>query len=189
MVMDQNTPNSGAETSNERLPDLHYFAAQGDWPGVCEALRAGQEVNGVDVGRWTPLHWVVDMGAVEGRREEIVTTLIQAGADLEAEDFEGSTPLMRACMSGNENLVRLLIEAGADPATKNKSGWTPFLESVRGGYDAIVVQFLNRGSLPEERSPNGETALELARRIGREEVLFVLESWELDRSSGTDGSS
>ena len=76
--------------------------------------------------------------------------------------------------------LRLLITAGADTTTTNKFGWTPFLESVRGGYDAIVVQFMERGSSKDERSPDGETALELARRIRRDEVVSVLESWHPD---------
>jgi len=178
--------NSEMGAGNERLPDLHFYAASGDWSGVCEAIRAGQDVNGVDIGKWTPLHWVVDMGLAAGQREEIVTTLIKAGADLEAEDSEGSTPLLRACMAGNEELVRLLIEAGADVATKNKLGWTPFLESVRSGYGPIVVQFLDRGASHEERSPSGETALEMARRIGRDEIVCILEFWNAARALGTD---
>lgn len=185
MASKDRPPYSDPSPGNERLSDIHFFAASGDWPGVCEAIRAGQDVNGVDFGKWTPLHWGVDMGAVAGagQREEVVLTLIAVGANLDAKDFEGSTPLLRACMSGSENLVRLLIAAGADTTT-NKFGWTPFLESVRGGYDAIVVQFLERGASKVERSPGGETALQMARRIGRDEVVCILESWNPDNSSG-----
>lgn len=183
MISEERTPPSESGSGKERLSDIHFCAARGDWPGVCDAIRAGHDVDAVDVGNWTPLHWAVDMGAVAGQRKETVSTLIDAGANLEAKDFEGSTPLLRACMSGNEELVRLLIEAGADTSATNKHGWTPFLEGVRGGYDEIVIQFLKRGCSKDERSPGGESALEMARRIGRDEVVRILESWPADNSS------
>ena len=168
------------------MSELHFCASSGDWAGVCAAIKAGQDVNSVDDGKWTPLHWVVDMGSVAGQREEIVATLIESGADLEARDFEGTTPLLRACMTGNEDLVRQLIAAGADWKTQNKKGWTPFLESVRSGYGEMVATFLDCGASIDERSPGGETSLELARRIGRDDVCLVLESWNAARGVAND---
>lgn len=53
---------SNSEEGNERLSDLHYDAESEDWSRVGEAIRAGQDVNGVDIEKWTPLLWVVDIG-------------------------------------------------------------------------------------------------------------------------------
>jgi ankyrin repeat protein len=56
----------------------------------------------------------------------VVSLLLQAGADINARDGDGRTPLMRAAGRNCLNCVRLLIEKGADARLKSKSGMTAF---------------------------------------------------------------
>jgi len=42
-----------------------------------------------------------------------ITYLVTAGADVNAVDFAGNTPLMHACRHGNSSSVRLLLRLGA----------------------------------------------------------------------------
>jgi len=51
--------------------------------------------------------------------EDIVKLLIDAGADVNAMDTSGTAPLHNASKMGNTNIVRLLIDAGADVNVKN----------------------------------------------------------------------
>jgi len=69
--------------------------------------------------------------ASEGH-EACVTTLIAAGADPNAADVDGITPLYWAARGGYEACVRLLIEAGADPNVVNVNGNTPFCTGQPG---------------------------------------------------------
>ena len=46
---------------------------------------------------------------------EICRYLIENGADVSAEDYEGKTPLFNAADKGHADIVRLLLESGADP--------------------------------------------------------------------------
>ena len=46
--------------------------------------------------------------------KECVLLLVEAGANLEAKDGEGATPLCGAAKSGEVECVRMLVEAGAD---------------------------------------------------------------------------
>lgn len=57
--------------------------------------------------RWTPLHY----GAGDS---EIVAALLKAGANAQAADLLGVTPLHCACHHGDLESIRLLLEAGAD---------------------------------------------------------------------------
>jgi ankyrin repeat protein len=57
----------------------------------------------------------------------IIARLIRAGADPNAIDKSGVTPLHRAVRNRCAAAVRALIEGGADPLVPNGSGSTPIL--------------------------------------------------------------
>jgi ankyrin repeat protein len=79
---------------------------------------------------------------------------IEAGADPNATDKSGVTPLHRAVRTRCAAAVKALVEAGADPRRKNKSGSTPILLATqntgRGGSGSreaktqqeLIVQLL-----------------------------------------------
>ncbi len=69
-IYSEPAPNEGGMT------ELQHAAYSGDLAGVLAALRKGDDVNVQDQSAWTPLHWVVDMGMVDGERAEILTALI-----------------------------------------------------------------------------------------------------------------
>ena len=99
--------------NEQGLTELHLAAYHGELDWVRNCLTGGLDIHARDNGGYTPLHWVADMGVVDGQREEIVTTLIQAGADVNAIDSSGRSVLTVARDAGNGEIVRLLIEAGA----------------------------------------------------------------------------
>jgi ankyrin repeat protein len=50
--------------------------------------------------------------------------MLAAGADLNAPNDDGETPLMRAVMMGDAELVEALVKAGANVNAADKSGKT-----------------------------------------------------------------
>ena len=52
--------------------------------------------------------------------------LIQAGADINASDAEGWTPLHLAAGYGTSEMVHILLEAGANARARTLSGAVPF---------------------------------------------------------------
>ena len=56
---------------------------------------------------------------------EVVTALLEAGANLEARET-AKTPLHWAAWSGTGEAVTALLEAGADPNARDNDGKLPF---------------------------------------------------------------
>jgi ankyrin repeat protein len=55
--------------------------------------------------------------------------LIEKGADVNAQNFFGNTPLFVALMNysdGRKDVIMLMIKAGADKDIKNKRGVSPY---------------------------------------------------------------
>ena len=67
------------------------------------------------------------MAAWHNANPTVVTTLLEAGAVLEARTKAGSTPLhVAARRNANPSVVLTLLDAGADPKAKTANGNTPF---------------------------------------------------------------
>src|SRR5581483_3693204 len=74
--------------------------------------------------------------AVWNDRLEIVRLLLAAGADVNARNARGATPLMRA---RSAEAVRLLLQAGADLAARDEAGSTALIEVAAMGYDDALA--------------------------------------------------
>ncbi|XP_044764467.1 ankyrin-3-like [Coccinella septempunctata] len=72
-------------------------------------------------GKWTALHEATKAG-----RLDIIKTLLDNGADVEARDEAGQTPLHWAVrFHSSMDLVKTLVESGADVNSKDEYGCTP----------------------------------------------------------------
>ncbi|MEO1083397.1 MAG: ankyrin repeat domain-containing protein [Acidobacteriota bacterium] len=74
--------------------------------------------------------------------------LLDAGADLEARDQYGSTPLLVAVGHGADGLVGWLLDRGAEIHVEDEHGDTPLREAVERGHIAIAERLLKAGALP-----------------------------------------
>src|SRR5581483_5057182 len=55
---------------------------------------------------------------------QTIRLLLEKGADIEARDEQGQTPLIRAAADAQTGIVKLLLEKGADIEAKDTSGAT-----------------------------------------------------------------
>src|SRR5262245_5474267 len=78
---------------------------------------------------------------VTGRVAE-VNALIDGGADVNASDRDGVTPLMRAASAGRGDVVRLLVASRADVNAKTSGGATALMMASLGGYAPAVDALL-----------------------------------------------
>ncbi|MDQ7072263.1 MAG: quinoprotein dehydrogenase-associated putative ABC transporter substrate-binding protein [Gammaproteobacteria bacterium] len=105
-----------------------------------------------------------------------VEYLIKRGADINATDSQGLTPLMTAVKGGNYDLVKLLLEYKADIDAVDADGWTATMHAayqnepkmirlIAGGYGANL-------DLVEKLSSS--TALGLAAQKGKPLAIVAL---------------
>jgi len=121
---------------------LHIVAASYRTALVGELVALGATACAANRRRQQPLHYAVDGGPGAAHWDpaaQVATigALIDAGADPNAIDMGGVTPLHRAIRNRCAAAVKVLLERGADPRRKNNSGSTPAqlatLTTGRGG--------------------------------------------------------
>ncbi|KAL1892390.1 hypothetical protein Sste5346_007128 [Sporothrix stenoceras] len=103
----------------------------------------------------------------------VVELLLVNGADVEAKDLYGWTPLSLAAAGGYEAVTRLLLDKGAD-VEANSNIMTPLSLAAAGGYEAVVRLLLDKGADVEAKDHDGQTPLSLAADRGYEAVARLL---------------
>ncbi|XP_028156508.1 ankyrin-3-like [Ostrinia nubilalis] len=120
----------------------------------------------------TPLHVVSAQGRVE-----VIQLLIEYGAIIDVEDFDGDTPLHDAALANQHESVELLLHAGADANISNDNLLTPFhLACSKGGYRSVQNLFPFVYNI-NQLATGDESPLMLAIRGGSEDVVkFLLDN-------------
>jgi ankyrin repeat protein len=97
-------PKAVHSRGDEQVTPLHEAARYADAQFVAYLVSKGAEVNARCYNQFTPLHLTDEV--------DIAKVLIKAGADLNARNSSGETPLRRAVSDGNIELVDFFLSQG-----------------------------------------------------------------------------
>ena len=112
--------------------------------------------------------------AMKGRWDT-VRSLVQAKADVNIPQVDGTTALHWAVRADDIDAVDLLIRAGAKVTTANREGVTPLQLAAINGSAAMLQKLLKSGaSVNTPLTRFGDTALMMAARTGVTDALKVL---------------
>jgi ankyrin repeat protein len=101
--------------------------------------------------------------------------LVRAGADVNAPNRYGITPLSLACTNGSAPMVQLLIQAGAGVNAAIPGGETPLMTCSRTGkVDAVQALLVRGADVNAKESKHGQTALMWGAAEGNAEVVEAL---------------
>lgn len=162
---------------------LHIAAMRG-YAGVVRLLiNGGANVHAQDYLGLTPFVWAFSQGRADvvrlligegvdfrfdydalhdaARKDHvgIARLLVERGADVNAKNDTGQTPLH--VFVSHIGMVQLLVERGADVNARDDKGWTPLHEATSKGYALIAPFLVERGADPYRRDNHGKTPLDL----------------------------
>jgi hypothetical protein len=120
----------------------------------------------------------LEMAAFNGAVDEF-GRIIAEGADIDARNKYGMTPLMIAVTRGHGPLVEWLIERGADLDHTAKYGMSALMLAVVYGHLDMVEALAKAGARTDIRATGapgfqGKTALDLARDRRDETMIGLL---------------
>lgn len=104
-------------------------------------------------------------------QSEIVGTLLEAGADPNAQGFGGKTLLETAIVNDDPDLVDAVLLAGADVNQPDEFGATPLMYAAVNGSPAMVGKMLDTGADPTLTDKEGSTAADYAELDGIKEAI------------------
>jgi ankyrin repeat protein len=189
---DVNANDNAGETS------LHWAVVGGKKEIVAALINNGANVNAKNDEGETPLDFaptkpeIADLLSKHGGKtggELPPATLLQAlnrvdlegikdllakGADVNAKDDDGGTPLLIAVTLGNKEIAALLIANGADVNAKDPRGTTPLHGAALRGHKEIVKLLIAKGADVNAKSVDGFTSLHRVVGRGHKEIVELL---------------
>jgi hypothetical protein len=152
-------------------------------------LGAGAPANARSPKGWTPL-LLACLGGVHvedtdpGRLAEVVSMLLEAGADPAVASHEGLTALHYAANWDIRGAVPLLVAHGADPDGVSREGKTALQYAAERGSPSPAQELLSCGADPLIRDQDGHTPAELADAKGHGQLAALLRAAETSAQAG-----
>ena len=149
-----------------------FAPGTGDLQGATPLWVAAFDLNGA------PSQVFSVIPSFTGSSTDILTRLLEAGADLTLTTVDGTTPLMAAAGLGRatytprqprgvrsptaEAAVRLLVEAGADVNATNEADFTALHGATFRGLNEVIEYLVAQGADIDARDFRGRTAYRMA---------------------------
>lgn len=112
------------------------------------------------------------MAASLGLKDQCID-LIERGADINAIDEEGNTPLLCAAAWKQREICLLLIEKGAE-VNKANNGLTPLHEAAYRGLADVCLLLIEKGAEINSINSSGDMPLDLAIYFSQTETALLL---------------
>ena len=139
----ENGADVNLSTDDNRTP-LMTACEYGHVNAVCVLIEHGANVNLQDQGGLTAVHY-----AMRGSQAcEILSCLMENGADVDAITFDDRTPLMIAAQRGDTEVATFLIEHGANVGLSDKTGATALCHALSclGNFCEVMSCLIENGA-------------------------------------------
>jgi ankyrin repeat protein len=133
--------------------------------------KAGEAVKARDTSSRTALYHAVSSGD-----EDVVSFLLNKGAQASIRDGAGTTPFMLACEEGHLEAAQMLFDAteGQGLEATDNQGETALHHAATWGHRDVVAFLISKGAQANSRDEQGNTPFMLACQEGHLQVLQML---------------
>lgn len=162
----------GADLGFELGRPLRLASHLGHYDIVKYLLEKGAFVNACNEKKETSLHITATQGNVK-----VARTLIEHGANVDAQDANCLTPLHSAIWASQISIaiVKILLEKGADLSIQTKQNKNTPLHGVAfDGEEQLGLMLLDKGANPGVKNARGETPLYIAAQSGNLPIVRLL---------------
>ena len=201
-----------AKAKNENTP-LHSAASAGQRQVVELLIAKGADVNAKNDAGQTPLdvaigknrkeivELLVEKGAIISLHTfvnsgdlDMLRRLIEDGADVNAKDDYGQTPLHCAVVIGHKDIVEFLLAKGAHVDAGDNAGRTPLHYAVgagknrtpKAGHTDVVLLLLDKGDKINTKDKWGWTPLHYAVCMANKAMVELLVNRGADLNATND---
>ncbi|KAF9902597.1 hypothetical protein BX616_001883 [Lobosporangium transversale] len=93
--------------------------------------------------------------------------------DIEAQDEDGTTPLIYAACFGHTEIAFMLLEAGAKVDARDKFGWTALVWATNNKHENIIRLLLEMGASTSAQTAKGHTIVDFLRHDPNDNTKIV----------------
>ncbi|KAF9295958.1 hypothetical protein BGZ74_010536 [Mortierella antarctica] len=108
--------------------------------------------------------------------------------DIEAQDEDGTSPLIYAACFGHVEIAFMLLEAGAVVDARDKFGWTALVWATNNKHDSMVRLLLEHGASTSAQTAKGHTIVDFLRHDPNDNTKIVQIFQEPSRRESTSSS-
>lgn len=109
-----------------------------------------------------------------GVEPEVITFLIQSGAEVDAKNKEGSTALCIAVQKKQVEIVKMLVQNGADIHTKDANGKTPLILALTNVPEMLEAIITPQNVLSQDSEGNTPLHIALLNDASLSRVKYLL---------------
>ena len=169
----------GAEkNSNENLAKakaftpLQYAIHNNNKEMITLLVNKGANINYGQFNYYTPLQY-----AIRSSTEDMVLYLIkEKKALVDYKASNGSTAMRVAIDAEKKNMISLLLKNGLKVNKAGADGKTPLENAIDCNKPQMVTYLIDTEDASATKKNNGYTPLEYAQKLGRQEIVKILES-------------
>jgi ankyrin repeat protein/L-ascorbate metabolism protein UlaG (beta-lactamase superfamily) len=116
--------------------------------------------------------------------EPLVEPILKGGAEVNAINGYGITPIFQAASTGNVEIVAKLIDRKADVNATAPGGETPLLVAAQAGHEDVAALLIEKGAKTDVHDNDGHTPLLVCAILGQNEVARKIIDKEGDVNAG-----
>ncbi|OON16003.1 ankyrin repeat protein [Opisthorchis viverrini] len=165
-----------------RVNSLFQKQTRKPFGGVGNGYSKSANLNHADEDGRTALHVASFCVRPSETHQEVVSCLLEYGANPNVFDHEGLTPLLGAARIGNHAVCELCLEADTDVNQTDKYDNTALSLAVLGGHTSVVRLLLFWGAAVDAMDNAGRSLLSIAASTGNASIVQELLARGLDEA-------